>query len=87
MPMKPKEIKKEVEEEVIGARVKIVQRDLALTWPSSDANAENPMVFEDYITVLMNGGWKIENSQIGQRRAIGDMKNEFVIPILFVMTR
>lgn len=91
MAVTPK-VKKEVVEEVIvpevfETRVKLIQRDIALVWPSSDPNAENPMVFEDYLTVFLNDGWKVENSQIGERRAIGDMANEFVVPILIILTR
>jgi hypothetical protein len=74
-------------EEVLESRVKIIQRDIALNWPSSDPLAENPAVFEDYLTVLLNAGWNVQNTQIGVRRAIGDMANEFVIPILFILTR
>jgi hypothetical protein len=93
MALKPKEVKEEVavEEEVseyIGQRrVWFIQRDIALTWPSSDENAENVTVFEDYLSLLFDEGWKIEKSQIGVRRAIGDMANEFVIPVLFLLTR
>jgi len=83
----PKVIKEAGTEEVYESRVKIVQRDLALTWPSSDKLAENPVVFEDYITVLLNAGWIVTDTQIGTRRSIGDMANEFVIPILFILTR
>ena len=87
MAVTPKVKKVEVEEVIVDSRVKIIQRDVALSWPSSDINAENPVVFEDYLTVLLNDGWKVENTQIGVRRPIGDMANEFVVPMLFVLTR
>jgi len=74
-------------EEALESRVKIVYRDIALTWPSSDANAENPAIFEDYLTILLNAGWEVGETQIGVRRAIGDMANEFVVPIIFILTR
>ena len=88
----PKAKKEVVVEEVIvpevfETRIKIVQRDIALVWPSTDKNAENVDVFEDYMTILLNAGWKVENSQIGVRRPIGDMANEFVVPMLFILTR
>jgi hypothetical protein len=83
----PNVIKESLGEEALESRVKIVQRDLALTWPSSDPLAENPVVFEDYLTVLLNAGWIVTDTQIGTRRSIGDMANEFVIPILFILTR
>ena len=87
MALKPQEVKKEVVTEEGQRRVWFIQRDIALTWPSSDANAENVTVFEDYLSTLFDMGWKIEKSQIGVRRAIGDMANEFVIPVLFILTR
>jgi len=83
----PKVIKEAGTEEVYESRVKIVYRDIALTWPSTDKNAENPVVFEDYLTVLLNAGWEVGETQIGARRAIGDMANEFVVPIIFILTR
>jgi len=92
MALKPKEVKEEVVVEEVAVeegqrRVWFIQRDIALTWPSSDENAENVTVFEDYLGTLFDKGWKIEKSQIGVRRPIGDMANEFVIPVLFILTR
>ena len=87
MALKPQEVKEEVVVEEGQRRVWFIQRDIALTWPSSDANAENVTVFEDYLSTLFEKGWKIEKSQIGVRRSIGDMANEFVIPVLFILTR
>ena len=62
MAIKAKAVKEKVVEEVVEVeevfeiepRVKIVQRDLALTWPSSDLNAENVVIFEDYMSFLLN---------------------------------
>ena len=84
---KVKKVEVEVEEVIVDSRVKIIQRDVALSWPSSDENAENPVVFEDYLTLFLNDGWKVENTQIGVRRPIGDMANEWVVPMLFILTR
>ena len=88
----PKAVKEALEgiegiEGIIESRVKIVYRDVALTWPSTDKLAENPVMFEDHLTNLLNDGWQVEETQIGTRRAIGDMANEFVVPIIFILTR
>ena len=83
----PNVVKESLGEEALESRVKIIQRDLALSWPSSDPLAENPAIFEDYLTVLLNAGWNVQDTQIGVRRAIGDMANEFVVPIIFILTR
>ena len=100
MALKPKELET-VEEEAIEkekvaaqaeaeyvARTKIYQRDVALRWPCSDINAENPVVVEEDISRLLNDAWKIEKVEVFERRQIGDPGNpEFVIPMLFVLSR
>ena len=100
MALKPKELET-VEEEAIEkekvtaqakaeyvARTKIYYRDVALRWPSSDANAESPLVVEKDIGNFLNDAWKIEKVEVFESRQIGDPGNpEFVIPMLFVLSR
>ena len=100
MALKPKEVET-VEEEAIEkekataqaeaefvARTKIYYRDVALRWPCSDANAESPLVVEENIGNLLNDAWKIEKVEVFERRQVGDPGNpEFVIPMLFVLSR
>jgi hypothetical protein len=91
-PMEPKAVK-DSKTTVDGinvlqaANVKFIYRDLAITWPSSDPNAENVDVFQDYLSLLMSEGWRIEEAQIYERKPIGDMTNEFVIPVFFLLVR
>ena len=68
-------------------RVRVVQRDLATQWPSSDAGAENIHVFQDHLTALLSEGWKIEEVKLYDRKPIGDMTSEFVIPVFFLLVR
>ena len=100
MALKPKELET-VEEEAVEkekvltqakaeyvARTKIYYRDVALQWPCSDRNAESSMVVEKNIGDLLNDAWKIEKVEVFERRQIGDPGNpEFVIPMLFVLSR
>ena len=72
---------------LLEPRVKIVYRDVASQWPSSDPLAENPAVLEDSLTVLLDLGWKIEKVEVYPRRGIGDLVNEFVIPMVFILSR
>lgn len=96
MALKPKEVKEEVvEEEVVKDQavqvfepgVKFVYRDLAVHWPSSDPQAQNIPEFEEYLVGLKSEGWYIEKVEVYPRRPIGDMKNEYVIPVLFILVR
>jgi hypothetical protein len=92
MAIKPKEVKEEVVEVEVGPivvepEVKFVYRDLAVQWPSSDPLAENIPEFEEYLTGLKGEGWGIEKVEVYPRRPIGDMKNEYVIPVLFILTK
>ena len=100
MALKPKELET-VEEETIEkekataqveaeyvARTKIYYRDVALRWPCSDINAENPLVVEEEVGGFLNDAWKIEKVEVFERRQIGDPGiPEFVIPMLFVLSR
>lgn len=84
MALKPKEVKEEV---IVEPGVKFVYRDLALVWPSSDPQAQNIGEFEEYLVGLKGEGWGIEKVEIYPRRPIGDMQNDFVIPVLFILVR
>ena len=96
MALKPKEVKEEVVEkedkDQVGSRVlepgvKFVYRDLAVQWPSSDPQAQNIPEFEKYLVGLKGEGWYIEKVEVYPRRPIGDMKNEYVIPVLFILVK
>ena len=92
MALKPKEVKEEVVEEqpepaIFEPGVKFVYRDLAVHWPSSDPQAQNIPEFEEYLVGLKSEGWYIEKVEVYPRRPIGDMKNEYVIPVLFILVR
>ena len=98
MPIKPKEVKEEIVEEevvtlpepalvILEPGVKFVYRDLAVQWPSSDPQAQNIPEFEEHLVRLKNEGWYIEKVEVFPRRPIGDMKNEYVIPVLFILIK
>ena len=83
-------VKKEevvVEEVIVDPGLRFVYRDLAVQWPSSDPMAQNIEEFQVYLTGLLAEGWKIEKTEVFPRRPIGDMTNEFVIPVLMILTR
>jgi len=85
--VKEEVVKEQPEPAIIEPGVKFVYRDLAVQWPSSDPQAENIPAFEEYLTGLKGEGWGIEKVEIYPRRPIGDMKNEYVIPVLFILTK
>jgi len=71
----------------LTTNVRFIYRDLAITWPSTDAGAENINVFQDYLSLLFQEGWKIEAVQIYERKPVGDMVNEFVIPVFLLLVK
>ncbi len=84
----PKEIKTSDGINLLGtSRLKIYYRDVAGQWPCSDANAENPLIVEQDISAYRDDGWVIEAVEVYPRRGVGDMVNEFVLPMLFVLSR
>lgn len=95
MAIKPKEPKEKASVKTtdgldltIKTNVRIIQRDLAAQWPSSDANAENINVFQDYLSMLLGEGWVIEESKFFERRGVGPAaQDEYVYPIALLLTR
>ncbi len=68
-------------------KVRVLQRDLAPTWPSADPRAENINVFQDHLTNLLNDGWKIEETQFLEVKKVGQEQLEFVYPLIMLLTR
>ena len=69
------------------SRLKIYYRDVAGQWPCTDPLAENPLIVEEQISAFLDMGWEVETVEVYPRRGIGDMVNEFVMPMLFILSR
>ncbi len=88
-PKVAKEIKTSDGINLLGeSRLRIYYRDVAGQWPCKDENAENPLIVEQDISALRDEGWTIEVVQVSPRRGVGDVaEDEFVLPMLFVLSR